>query len=102
MINQGRCYQLAFDFLVHTNGFGDSFLVHGSIEAVDPETKQSRRIAHAWIETDAGYVYKPVSSLFMKLEEFENKFQPIRTKSYSKMEAMLLAYKYRHYGLWDE
>ena len=102
MTRQGRCYILALEFLIKNELLNSYILIHGSVEARNPEAKEKKRIFHAWIETDAGYVYEPVTDSFIKLEDFERISNPIRIKSYSTMEAFLLANKNNHYGPWTE
>jgi len=88
----GTCYEDAGRFLLKQP---DSILIHGTIEA----PSLGKRIGHAWIETDTGYIWEPRSGQYMTPKTF-SVFEPVEEARYSAEEASILSLRTGHWGPW--
>lgn len=63
----GTCYADAWRFLIKEE---EGELIHGSVQTI------GKRINHAWVETETGFVWEPESGEFMKKSYFYERAQP--------------------------
>ncbi len=87
----GTCYQDAWRFLIKEE---EGLLVHGSVES------SGKRIAHAWVETETGYVWEPESKSFINKEAFYRAVQPQVGAIYTPEQAAIMAARTNHFGPW--
>jgi hypothetical protein len=89
----GRCFELSgsylFSYPAHT-------LVHGTINS------QISPVAHAWIESENGFVYDLVDNQEYPIEEYYQKKQAEKFITYSVKEAAKNMVESMSYGPWDE
>jgi len=88
-ITGGTCYEDAGRYAIKE----DDILVHGSIFTLN------KRLKHAWVETDTGYIWEPQSKQYMTKEIWE-KYQPIEDVRYTAEEVSILVLKEDHWGPW--
>lgn len=93
MTQRGKCYELAFEFLM---GEEEGELVHGRIYAGTP----LRWIKHAWVELPTGFTYDGVVDMFVPTEEYKIKMRAIEDNRYTLKEAAHNVLKTEHYGAW--
>ena len=88
----GRCYQLAWRYLVkHDEGE----MVHGSVLSA------GRRINHAWIDLPSGFTYEPVSETYADTDGFYKTYSAEVHQRYTPTQAAILAAKTNTFGPWD-
>jgi hypothetical protein len=89
----GTCYQDAWRFLIKE---GEGELVHGTVQTI------GRRISHAWVETETGYIWEPESGEFMKKDYFYSRALPKVEARYTAEEAAIMAARTKNFGPWTE
>ena len=87
----GACYQDAWRFLIKE---GEGYLVHGTVWSKD------KRIGHAWVETETGYIWEPETRKFYTILGFNNAASPIEQHRYTPTEAAVMAARTKHFGPW--
>ena len=60
-----------------------------------------KRINHAWVETETGYIWEPKSGEFMKKDYFYKRAQPKVDAKYTPEEAAIMAARTKHFGPWS-
>ena len=90
---KGTCYQDAWRYLIRQEA---GTLVHGSIIGAD-----GRRVNHAWVVTDAGYVWEPQTKRYFSADTFSNTMKPITDASYTPEEAAIMAARAKNLGPWS-
>jgi hypothetical protein len=94
---QGRCYELAWRFLVHDSRFVSSWdLVHGEITS---PIGDGEPIGHAWLISQKR-VYDPVSDSEWICSDYLAKYGAKPHERYSRTNAMEIGAKLGHYGPW--
>ena len=88
---QGRCYEDAWRFLIKE---GEGKLVHGTVQTID------KRINHAWVETETGYIWEPESGEFMKRAYFDEIAKPEAEAEYTLEEAAIMVARTKNLGPW--
>ena len=88
---QGRCYEEAWRFLIKE---GEGKLVHGTVQSID------KRINHAWVETETGYIWEPETGGFMKRAYFYETAKPEVEAEYTPEEAAIMVARTKNLGPW--
>jgi len=88
---QGRCYENAWRFLIKE---GEGKLVHGTVQTID------KRIDHAWVETETGYIWEPESGEFMESAYFDEIAKPEVEAEYTPEEAAIMVVRVKNLGPW--
>lgn len=91
---QGKCYELAWRHAA----FGEGTLVHG--ELLNP--RLGRMMDHAWVITQTGYVYEPVSDLYFEKDDLYKTFKLKELNTYTPTEARKMALVTKTYGPWTD
>lgn len=78
---EGRCYELAARFVSKNEG---CVLVYGSAEL----GVEGKRIDHAWVETDGGFIWEPITDGFYEPDAFNRRVKPIVKKRISYEETV--------------
>ena len=89
----GTCYEDAWRFLIKEE---EGELVHGSVQTI------GKRIDHAWVETETGFVWEPESGEFMNKNYFIERAQPQVEVMYSPEEAAIMAARTKNFGPWSQ
>ena len=89
----GTCYEDAWRFLIKE---GEGELVHGTVQTI------GKRINHAWVETETGYIWEPESGEFMKKTYFYERAKPRVEARYTAEEAAIMAARTKNLGPWTE
>jgi hypothetical protein len=89
----GTCYADAWRFLIKE---GEGKLVHGTVYS------GNRRIGHAWVETDSGFVWEPETGRYFTLLGFKCDFAPVENTRYTPEEAAIMVARTRNFGPWTE
>lgn len=92
----GRCYELAFGYVLDWTCEQDARLVHGSIRSERPDRD---RIEHAWIAL-GGQVWDPVLDQWFAASFYEEWAGATAHASWSPAEARREAAHRLHYGPW--
>ena len=74
----------------------DKILIHGTINS------QVLPIAHAWVENENGDVYDLVKNEIYNGQEYYEKWQAVKVKSYTQKETAINATQHGSWGPWDE
>jgi hypothetical protein len=90
---EGNCYELAWRFITTED---EGTLVHGTVWS--PNLK--KRIGHAWVVTETGFVYEPVSNQFYDKEWIYKTYAMEEEQTYSPFQSWEMAAKWRHFGPW--
>jgi len=70
--------------------------VHGTVQTI------GKRIDHAWVETETGYIWEPESGEFMKKSYFYERAKPEVKAKYTAEEATIMVARTKHFGPWTE
>ncbi len=70
--------------------------MHGTVQTI------GKRIDHAWVETETGYIWEPESGEFMKKDYFYKRAKPRVEARYTAEEAAIMAARTKHFGPWTE
>lgn len=89
----GRCYELAWRYLIEDAAAADWTLVHGSINGA------YGIIGHAWLERGS-VTFDPVLNQMFATTEYERRAQAI--SRYSQKEAATLSLQHGHFGPWHD
>jgi hypothetical protein len=89
----GTCYEDAWRFLIKEE---EGELVHGTVQTI------GKRINHAWVETETGYIWEPESGEFMKKAYFYERAKPRVEARYTAEEAAMMAARTKNFGPWTE
>jgi len=89
----GTCY---VDVIKFTEVHPDSIIVHGEVYS----PFYNDYIGHAWIITDAGYVWEPQTGRFFPPSEFNKLARPVEHNRYTYEEALKHMVRTEHYGPW--
>lgn len=87
---QGRCYELAFKFLMDDPTWT---LVHGRVDS------SGAVIGHAWLERD-GWVFDPVLNRTLLWDDFATRHRAARLASFNGPDAARRALASGHSGPW--
>ncbi len=90
---KGTCYQDAWRFVVREQA-GD--LIHGTVKSGD------KRIGHAWVETETGYIYEPETQNLYTKEAFKKAASPIEEYRYNHIEACVMVAGANNFGPWND
>ncbi|MDD4984470.1 MAG: ArdC-like ssDNA-binding domain-containing protein [Dehalococcoidales bacterium] len=91
--SNGTCYQDAWRFLLKEK---EGHLVHGTVWNGD------KRIGHAWVETDTGYIWEPETKKFYTKLGFDNVAAPVAQYRYTVTEASVMAARTKSFGPWSD
>lgn len=89
----GTCYQDAWRFIIKE---GEGYLVHGTVWSKD------KRVRHAWVETESGYIWEPETRKFYTKLGFDNVASPVAQQRYTPTEASIMAARTSNFGPWTE
>ncbi len=89
----GTCYTDAWRFLIKE---GKGKLVHGTVYSGD------RRIGHAWVETETGWIWEPQTGRYFTKLGFRDAFAPDKESRYTAEEAAIMVARVKHFGPWPE
>jgi hypothetical protein len=89
---QGRCYELAYNYLMESDDAAQWTLVHGEVG--------NPAFGHAWLERH-DTVYDAVSDMVFVKSEFATRFRATVSATYSKLEAARCALASKHSGPWE-
>lgn len=95
----GQCYKLSYQYVyrLYHDGIEDGVrLVHGSIEGFG-----NPRIGHAWVVVPEG-IWEPASNEVWDPVVWEAMFDPIEIISFTPLETLVQAMRFRHYGPWHD
>jgi len=91
----GRCYELSYLGLLAD---AEWTLVHGSLRG--PES-QGGWVGHAWLHRKSDQmIFDPAQDLLLSRFDFQLKHRQKTHCEYSRMQAMLFATHFGHYGPW--
>lgn len=94
-LRQGKCYELAWRYVA----FGDEgTLVHGEVWS----HKLGRMMGHAWVITQTGLVYEPVSDVYFPKDALYKTFKLKEINTYTPTEARKITLETKHYGPWTD
>jgi hypothetical protein len=93
---QGKCYELAWTYVAY--GDEGSTLVHG--EVLNPTL--GRMMGHAWVITETGSVYEPVSDLYFPKDDLYKTFKMKEINTYTPTEARKMTLQTKNYGPWTD
>jgi len=91
--SKGTCYQDTWRFLIKEK---EGHLVHGTVWNGD------KRIGHAWVETDTGYIWEPETKKFYTKLGFEVVASPVEQHRYTPTEAAVMAARTKNFGPWSD
>jgi len=91
--SKGTCYQDAWRFLLKEK---EGHLVHGTVWNGD------KRIGHAWVETDTGYIWEPETKKFYTKIGFDNVAAPVAQYRYTVTEASVMVARTKNFGPWSD
>lgn len=91
----GLCYQFALEHIFRQQ---EGTLIHGQVWS----QAQGRMIDHAWVVTETGFVYEPVTDRYFPKDELYREYQMKEITVYTVEEAMEMVIRTRHYGPWSE
>lgn len=89
----GTCYGNAWRWLIKEEA---GTLVHGTVHSL------GKRMGHAWVETDAGYIWEPQTGGFFTYNSWQTAAEPIEESRYTAEEAAIMAARSKHHGPWSE
>ena len=89
----GTCYADAWRFLIKE---GEGKLVHGTVYS------GNRRMGHAWVETESGFVWEPETGRYFTLLGFRCDFAPVENTRYTPEQAAIMVARTRNFGPWTE
>ena len=87
----GTCYQDAWRFLIKE---GEGYLVHGTVFS------QGKRIKHAWVETETGYIWEPQTGKYYTTRGFNDLAAPQVEQRYTAEKAAIMAARTKSFGPW--
>lgn len=98
---KGHCYELAYRYVLATQG---ARLVHGFIGGPKAALNRtgSPQIGHAWAITPAGDVYDAILDQEFDAAVFAHCFAGEQFHTYSRDEAMINALDAGHFGPWSD
>lgn len=88
---KGTCYEDAWRFLIKQE---EGELVHGTVESL------GKRIGHAWVELDTGFIYEPQTARFFEPDVFKRAFSPVEDARYTVEEAAIMIARIGRHGPW--
>jgi len=91
----GRCYELAWKHIIDQE---EGALVHGEVWS----HKLGRMIGHAWVETETGFVYEPVSDQYFEKDWLYRTYKVREFNTYTPEQAAIMASSTRSFGPWTE
>jgi hypothetical protein len=91
----GRCYELAFAYLLDSVEGSDWALVHGDTR-VTPEP-----IGHAWLRR-GNTIFDPVANLYFSVDEYRALSGAREHARYSRVQAAKVMVALNHYGPWGD
>lgn len=91
----GKCYDLAWKHIAQQL---EGTLVHGRIWS--PNRRQM--MGHAWVVTETGWVYEPVSNQYYYRDELYKAFKMKEEETYNPKEAWQMCYQTKHFGPWTK
>lgn len=89
---KGTCYEDAWRFLIKQE---EGELVHGTVESL------GKRIGHAWVELDTGFIYEPQTARFFEPDVFKRAFSPVEDARYTVEEAAIMVARIGRHGPWS-
>ncbi len=89
----GTCYADAWRFLIKE---GEGRLVHGTVYS------GNRRIGHAWVETESGFVWEPETGRYFTLLGFRYDFAPVEDSRCTPEEAAIMVARTKNFGPWTD
>jgi hypothetical protein len=92
---EGLCFQLAFQ---HVTDQEEGTLVHGKVWS----PKLGQMIDHAWVITETGYVYEPVSDRYFERKSLYETYRMKEENIYTPTEARKMALRTNNYGPWSD
>jgi len=90
---KGTCYQDAWRFLIKEE---EGHLVHGTVFS------QGKRIKHAWVETETGYIWDPQTGKYYTTRGFNDAAAPEVEHRYNAEEAAIMAARTNNFGPWTD
>ena len=91
---RGRCYEMAFNYLVGHEDEPAFRLVHGTLHIV------GNPYAHAWVELPGRWVFDPADQLFYRYDAYYRIEEADAERVYTLTEAGELALRTGHSGPW--
>ena len=92
-VTKGTCYEDAWRFLLKEE---EGYLIHGTVWS------EGKRIKHAWVETETGYIWEPETKRFYTKQGFENVAAPVEEHRYTPIEASIMAARTKNFGPWTD
>ena len=93
---QGRCYELAWKYLMWDDRFADWSLVHGEIISPIGDDKP---MGHAWLAL-GDLVYDPVHAMQFNALAYTAKYAAVAIARYTRRDALGLGEETGHFGPW--
>lgn len=90
---EGECYEWALKFIIAED---EGTLVHGTVWSYPLK----KRISHAWVVTETGWVFEPVAGRFFDKEWLYEHFKMEEEQTYTPAEAAATALRHHHFGPW--
>ena len=91
----GRCYELAWRHIIN---HGEGTLIHGEVWS----HKLGRMIGHAWVETETGFIYEPVSDQYFEKDWLYKTYKVKEFNTYTPEQAAIMAARTKTHGPWTE
>ncbi len=89
----GTCYTDAWRWLVKEES---GTLVHGTVMSL------GKRIGHAWVETDTGFIWEPLTGDFFRYNAWQAAAEPIEEHRYTVEEAAIMIARVGKHGPWTD
>ena len=90
---RGTCYGDAWRFVIRQE---EGTLIHGTVYF------EGRRMGHAWVETETGYIWEPQTKRFYTKVGFEDVAAPIVEHRYTVEEAAIMLARVGKHGPWTD
>ncbi len=87
----GTCYEDAWRFFIKQEG---GYLIHGTV--ISP----IKRTGHAWVETDAGFIWEPQTGDYFRYNAWQAAAEPIEEARYTPEEAAIMVARSGKHGPW--
>lgn len=92
---EGLCFELAWRHITEQD---EGTLVHGKVWS----GTLGRMIDHAWVVTETGWVYEPVSNRYFRKAKLYKTYKMREIDTYTPTEARKITLETKHYGPWTD
>ncbi len=89
----GTCYEDAWRYLMKEES---GQLIHGTVLSL------GKRMNHAWVETDAGYIWEPQTGGYFAYNAWQAAAEPVEEHRYTTEEAAIMLARTGKHGPWTD